>query len=540
VTGISLSDTARDLVRSGLFGKDWETNRDEIISFIQLRFGPEIANNITASEQGIKEVEMFAFGLATANWFGDRQADDTNLMDARLRAAAVTIARQLGYKPSAAVPPAVRITMTLAAPAPSRFMIERGRKLQGPGGLFFEASDEVVFDTGESGPKTFVAIQGETKESIYTSDGQASQYFHVTSVPAGTSIAQDSPRLYVDGAEWNENRFLIYEQTNQFEFQYGFSPTRLVMGDGVAGNIPENGAELRLTFFVTAGANGTVAANTITAFAEPVVAGTSIISYALVHADPSTPGAPRESINSIKTNAPQVYQAAQRAVTQVDLDGWINSFTDATWGSVAIGRATTPRSVEQDAEALTIIQELTNAGVSQDTIDRLYNYWNTVLASNGQAQIILSQILAADSNGRYVPASQGLAEALENFLNLKAESTAKVHVTDGSVNLLSVDLSVAVTVDAEYSSQTARETIRQSVVTVLEDALLGRHYGESLRISDLYGLVENVVGVDWSNITIVGNAAALPRVNSHRDLVIESHEVITMGLLPAVTASTAS
>ena len=116
MTGISLSTTARDLVRSGLFGKDWETNRDEIGSFLQLRFGPEIASNISASEQGVKEIEMFAFGLATANWFGDRQADETSLMHARLRAYTVSIARQLGYKPSAAVPPAVSITMTLAAP----------------------------------------------------------------------------------------------------------------------------------------------------------------------------------------------------------------------------------------------------------------------------------------------------------------------------------------------------------------------------------------------------------------------------------------
>jgi len=536
-SGISLSVTARDLVRSGLFGKDFDTNVAELVSYVQLRFGPENSSNIEASEQGIKDIEMFAFGLATANWFGDRQADETNLQDSRLRAYSVSIARQLGYKPSAAVPPAVQITMTLDVPAPARFTIERGRKLQGPGGLFFEVATEVVFDVGESGPKSFDAIQGETKHATYTSTGLASQFFYVTNVPSGTSISQDSPQLFVDVAEWPENKFLTYEQINQFEFQYGFEPTRLVLGDGAAGNIPEKDAELRLQFFVTAGANGAVAANTVTAFTEPVVSGTAIVDYVLVHNEPSTPGSPRESIDSIKVNAPQVYQTAQRAVTQADLDGWINSFSDPTWGSVAIGRATTPRSVEQDAEALTILQELRDAGVAQDTIDRLYNYWNDVLASNGQAQIIVAQVLAADTVGRYVPASQGLAEALEAFLDTKAESTAKVHVSDGSINLLSVDLTVSVKVTEEYSSSAARETVAESVLTTLETELLGRSYGDSLRISDLYALVDGLDGVDWSNIAISGDTTALARVNSHGDLEIEDHEVITLGQLPSIVVT---
>ena len=138
MTGISLSTTARDLIRSGFFGKDFDTAVAEITSFIQLRFGDEIANNIVASEQGIMLIEAFAFGFSTANWYGDRQADDTNLRDVRLRSAAVAIARQLGYKPRAAVPPAVSITMTLLTTPTSRLTIEKGRKLNGPDGLIFE------------------------------------------------------------------------------------------------------------------------------------------------------------------------------------------------------------------------------------------------------------------------------------------------------------------------------------------------------------------------------------------------------------------
>ena len=533
--GITLSETARSLVRSGLFGKDWETYRDELISFIQLRFGPEVASNIVASEQGIVLIEMFAFGLSTMSWYGDRQADDTTLRDARLRSAAVTIARQLGYKPAAAVPPAVRITMSLAAPAPSRFTIERGRKLRGPGGLIFEVVDETIFDVGESGPKEFDARQGEGLESVFVSTGEPGQFFLITNVPDAFSIAQDSPQLFVSAVEWDENRFMEFDQTNQFEFQYGFSPPRAVLGDGVAGNIPLKDSELRFKFFVTSGTGGTVAANTVTAFMAPVVAGSTLVAPILSHDEPSTPGSDRETIAAIKTNAPQVFQTAQRAVTQADLDGWINAFSDPTWGSVAIGRATTPRSVEQDAEALTILEEMENAGMPQDTIDRLRTYWDRVLASNGQAEIILAQILAADSVGRYVTAPVGLAESLEEFLDAKAVSTAKVHVTDGLVNLLSVDLTVSITTSATYSSQEQKETVLTDVRSQLEDALLSRSYGESLRISDLYQLIDGIDGVDWSHAAITGSTEAAGRVNSFGDLEIEDFEVITMGEIPAVT-----
>ncbi|HET6494920.1 MAG TPA: hypothetical protein VFH61_06105, partial [Thermoleophilia bacterium] len=508
------------------------------VSFLQLRFGVEVATNIVADDQGVELIEMFAFGLSTMNWYGDRQADDTTLRDARIRAAAVAIARQLGYKPNAAVPPAVRITMTLAAPAPSRFTIERGRKLQGPGGLLFEVVDETVFDVGESGPKVFDAREGQALEAIFTSNGDPNQVHFITNIPTGFSIAQDTPQLFVSGIEWDEKRFLEFTQTDQFEFQYGFSPPRMVLGDGIAGNIPLSDAELRLQFFATNGAGGAVSANTVTAFVEPVVAGVTTLDVTLVHNDPSTPGSDRETIAAIKVNAPQVFQTAQRAVTQADLDAWINSFSDPTFGAVAIGRATTPRSAAQDAEAQTILQEMRDAGVAQDTIDRLEAYWNSVLASNCQAQIIVAQILAADAVGRYVTAPSGLASALESFLNAKAESTAKVHVSDGSINLLSVDLTVGVKVETPFASREQTEVVITNVRSALEDVLLARSYGASLRISDLYQLVDALTGVDYSHIAVTGNAEAVTRLNSFGDLVIEGFEVITLGLIPVVTPIT--
>lgn len=602
---VRLSESAKELIRSSFFGKDFETYVNEINGYIEFEFGPEVASNIVASEQGQMLVEAYAFGLSTLSWYGDRQSDDTHLFYVRLRSAAVVIARQLGYKPSAAVPPATTLTITLSfAPTSTRLTIEKGRRLIGPGGLIFVTIEELIFDVGEVGPKTVDVIEGEVIEEIYTSDGTANQFFEIETIPDGKSIAQDTPRAFINDIEWTENPLLTFERTDQFEVQYGFNPPRLQFGNGVAGNIPPIEAEIRLEFVATSGPAGFVQANTIEAFEEPLVAGTETLAATLSHPT-STPGSNRESIDSIKINAPQVTQAADRAVTQADLDGLINAFTDATFGSVAIGRATVPRSVDQDAEALSIIAEIESScpltlvysgavgtfvagdvitatggatgvvvGVTATSLSvlslgtgsfsvgesitasggatsgatatvtssslsttstRLRTYWDTVLASNCQANVVIAQILAADTVGRYITAPEGLAQALNTSLDAQAESTVKVQVTDGSVNLISVDLDVEISVLSAFDNIVQRQSIENAAVAALEDILLGRSYGQSLRISDLYVVVDSLEGVDFSHISITGDATAISRVNSFGDLVIETFEVITLGVSPVVS-----
>jgi len=607
---VYLSETARTLIRSNFFGKDYDTYVTEINDQLILQFGTEIAGNIVNSDYGQYLVQMHAFALSTMSWYGDRQADDTTLRYVRLRSAANVIARQLGYKPAAAVPPAIELTMTLAFPPTlTRLTLESGRILVGPGGLFYVMTEEVVFDVGEVGPKTFSAVEGEVVEEIFTSDGSPNQFFFLETVPTGKSISQDSPRSFVNTSEWIEKPLLVFERINEFEVQYGFNPPRLQFGDGVAGNVPPKDAEIRVTYLATSGPAGAVQANTVTNFQAPLVAGTETLTATLTHNEPSTPGSPRESIDSIRINAPLVTQTADRAVTQKDLDALINAFIDPVWGAVAVGRATVPRSVDQDAEALTIIglvdaccpSLLSHGGATvgpgggfgagnsitgslsgasgtisrvnatslevisitdgpfvladvvtdavtgatatlsavaiSEVVDRLRTYWNSVLASNCKANVVNAQILSVDATGRYVSAPVGLATALDTYLNARAESTVQVVVTDGSINLYTVSLRVDVGLAVGYDNQVARQTIFDSVTALMEGELIGRAYGASLRIGDLYALVEGVEGVSYSNIKVIKINDATPitgALNEFGDLVIEEFEVITLGVSPVV------
>jgi hypothetical protein len=608
---VFLSETARDLIRSQFFAKDYDTYVTEINDHLISQFGPEIAGNIVASEYGQYLVEMHAFALSTLSWYGDRQADDTTLQYVRLRSAANVIARQLGYKPRAAVPPAISITMTLAfAPSLTRLTLEQGRVLVGPGGLQYVTTEEVIFDVGEVGPKTFSAVEGEIFEEIFTSTGAPNQFFFLETVPADKSISQDSPRVFVNNAEWDEQNLLVFERINQFEVQYGFNPPRLQFGDGVAGNIPPKDAEIRVTYLATSGPAGAVQANTVTAFQAPLIAGVETLAATLVHDEGSTPGSPRETIASIRINAPLVTQTADRAVTQKDLDALITAFIDPVFGAVAIGRATVPRTVDQDAEALTIIglidaacpillthgtvtpgvgggfvagHQITGSlsgatatitRVNATTLEvvsvedgplvvgdvvtdatsgakatlsavedpgivqRLRDYWNDVLASECSVNVVNAQILAADTTGRYVSAPVGLAQALDTYINGKAESTVHVVVTDGSINLYTISLDVKVGILSGFNNQVSRQLIFDTITILMEDELIGRTYSESLRISDLYALVEAVEGVSYSNIKIVAINGAAPeptQLNEFGDFVIQDYEVITLGTAPTVS-----
>jgi len=852
--GIALSPTARDLVRSTFFGKDFDTYRQEIIDSITAIFGSSVASNIVASEQGVMLIEINAYALSTLSWYGDRQADDTNLRDVRLRFAAVTVARQLGYKAYAAVPAVADVNVLLTTPPPVQLIIPKGQKAAGPDRLVFETTADLVFDVGQTGSglptgltisslivnpttptnilagtsigvfqtnnggtswgltntgltvvnvttltidqtnplnfyagtisggvfkstdgglswtpqnaglsnlkilslvvdpvtptnvyvgtnggglfksvnggltwvpfnggiidfaiqtlaidpvtpaivyagtygsgvfktingglswsasntglgtlnianiavdpvtplilyaattgggmyrsassgaswlpintdltsvfptqividpttpttlyistsdsgvfkttnsgtdwvstsvgitvfestsitvdpstpskvydgtigggifrstnsaltwtslntgiddpvKTVSMREGRTLQESFRSNGLPSQTFELASIPTGFSIAQNSPQITVGGILWPEVELLTYEQTDQVEIEYGLNPPRVIFGDGVAGNIPPKDASIAVNYFVTSGTGGAVASSTIGAFIGPILAGITPVGSSLTNPLPSTPGSDPESINSIKINAPLVFQAAKRSVTKVDLDGWINSYVDPTYGAVAKGRATAPRSASQDAEALSIIGTLTAFGVPTSLITRLQNYLDQILSSNCEANVVVAQILAADSIGRYVVAPNGLVLGLDTFLNSISESTVAVVVADGSVNLLLVDVSVSVNVLASYTSETLKTQIRDAIRTNVQALLIGRDFGVSLRIGDIYQTIEAVAGVDYSDISLsvknnLGVDVSSTRLNQFGDLPIQDFEVITMNQTPSIT-----
>jgi len=170
---------------------------------------------------------------------------------------------------------------------------------------------------------------------------------------------------------------------------------------------------------------------------------------------------------------------------------------------------------------------------------RLASYVDSILSSNCSANVVNAQILSADSVGRYVPAPVGLARNLATFLNGIAESTVEAVVTDGSINLLAVDATIGIKIISTITNDALRNEIKDNVRNAVQTLLLGREFGDSLRIGDLYQTVEGVDGVDYSHIALVvrnniGDDISSSRLNQFGDLEIQEFEVITMGASPFV------
>lgn len=541
---IDRSTEAKALVQARFYGKDFSSIRQEVLDNLAMQFNAETVSNFVASDLFVMMLEGLSFALANLHWYGDRQAGETSLDledGARIRSNAVAIARVLGYVPYGAVPPVVELSLTVSPAAPVQFTIQKGTKLSEKSGLPYELAESVTFGVGETGPKTILARQGETVEELFTSNGLVNQRVFLETVRDGYSIAEGTVDVRVGGVAWEPVKLLTPDVEGIYEPSLGTNPPFVRFGDGTFGLVPETDAEIRVTYFVTLGPDGAIASQTITNFVDPVYAVPTLMTTTISHTSPSSPGSFRESLESIKRNAALVFQAGDRAVTIKDLDGLINSYVDPTWGAVAKGRATTPRSAEADARLQSHIATLRNSSVvSESEISDLEDYWSKVLSSDCRANVVMAQILSEDSEGRYIAAPVGLAQGLESYLDERAESTVKVWVVDGAVNLFLVDIDVQIKVIQSRDTEVLRASIVAEVSTLVRDNLLGRDYGEPLRVSDLYSQIEAVDGVDYANLSVTqvlqnGEDVTSAVVDSYGNVIVDTFQVITMGSQPVVS-----
>lgn len=518
---VTISNTAREITQVSFVAKDFDTYVTEIESFLRDRFGTTIFNNFRVSGLGRMLIEMMAWGLSNLAWMMDRAVTDMYIETVEVPSVAAMLARQLGVKPNAAVPSSVDITITLLSPQTSPVVIDAGTALVNTDGILFEVTDRVDFAIGEVGPKIATVAQVETREELFVSDGEANQVFSLTRDTDSLYIASDSVQVWVDNVEWEEKEFIEYEQTDHFQVDYVEFPPKLRFGDGYAGNIPPVNAEIRAIYKVTRGSDGDVEAASITQFQDAITVNFTIVPTTVTNILPSSGGANSSTVNEIRALIPKVFAAALRAVSQTDYDALINTYSHPIYGSVAIGRATIVRSFEDDAELRTIVALLEGEGVTQSIIDRMESYWNTVMPLPCGPNIVSCRILSEDASGRYIAPTSGLVQALQAYLGTYKESTVNVKVVDGSIDVVTVDADIKVSVDTNMVSSVVIGNVSDAVTTLL----LNRSYGESIRIGDVYSAVEEVDGVLYSQIVLSPSA----KRNSYGDIVVTDYEVITLG-----------
>lgn len=589
---VSISATARTITRTAFIGKDFDTYVTEITDFVQQRFGNELYNNFTASDLGIMLIEGTSFALSTLSWFMDRQASETYIETAILPTSVSRLSRLIGYKPSGAVPSTGTAQVELTAAKAFDVTIPLGSQIASSTGKTYETSQDLTFFAGEVGPKDVAIVEGITVEESFIADGTQGQRYALARVPEGRFIADGSVVISVGGVPFDVVDFISFEQTDQVEAAITEDPPTIRFGDGIAGNIPGAGAEIRVSYRATEGAAGPVQAGELTAFSQPVIVAFQVIANTVSNDSASAPGSDSESLSETKSNAPAVFRTADRAVTEEDYTSLVEAYVDPDFGAVAVGRAVISRGIEEDAATRTILDQLaavcgvtlifssapatafqvgdTVTGVISEAVGtcvrvdalsievkevtgtfsveevtgsisgatgdvssavgtigtslltQLNSHWSSVLSSNCKANLVSVQILQRDSTERLIAPNAGLAQSLQTFLEARKEATQTVSVTDGSINLFSVDTTAGTKLLPGFN----RTTVANSVQQVVDDFLIAKRFGESVYRSQLDDLLQDVDGVDYVNLEFTSPTS---KVDTFGNVIISPFEVVTLG-----------
>lgn len=352
-----------ELNRAKYSGADFNTHEDDLRARLQVKFAADY-NDFALSAQGIMLLDLVANGLSTLSFYLDRRATDTYLSTARTPKSAARTARQIGYKMGGAISSGVDILVSVTTPKVVDVTITKGFQFLGPNNLIFEVAEATTFTPFEQTAGTEKLIpcyEGETLNETFVSDGTSNQIFELRRVPEDKFVAEGTVTTLVDGTSFTESSLLEAGETDQFEVGYNDDPATIRFGDGLAGNIPNAGGTIDVTYVAARGLAGQVSSNTITETVNDLVVAFETIGLSITNPNPSSGGDDRESIASAQTYGPKVFKSRKAAVTSDDYDALSGSYSDPLFGRVAVARATSSRSAEDDLTLKNLLTDIDTA-----------------------------------------------------------------------------------------------------------------------------------------------------------------------------------
>jgi len=348
-------------LRVSFVGKDFDTHFNEILQEVQTNFGAT-ANDFTTSNLGTMFIDLVAFGLDTLSFYADLQANEAFLPTAILEDSVVKIARQLGFKVTGGVPASTDLDFAIATALAFDVPISKGFQFTG-GNLLWETRSSIVLLAGQT-TITFSVSEGETVEERFISDGTKNQVFLLGQVPLTKVISDGTEEVFVSNEPFTVVEFLEFRPDKIVEVQPRTSPPQVIFGDDVAGQIPPNGAEIRVRYFASSGELGNeVASGAINTAVAPLVVNGQAITFTVTNPNKATGGSAGKTIEEVKRLAPEVFRSQDAAVTARDIVALSESFSDPSFGAVEKAAAISVRDASQDAVLEGLLQDI------QDIID---------------------------------------------------------------------------------------------------------------------------------------------------------------------------
>ena len=272
-------------------------------------------------------LDVLSYNTQYNAYYLNQVANEMFLDSALQRGSVVSQAKLLNYTPKSAIAPTATVDLTFTGVTNSSLTIQKftpflSEAIDGVN-YTFSASDNITVNTLNNTAtfKNLVIKQGIPTTIQYTVDSikNPSYIFEISDANIDTTTLQ----VVVQSSTGNDGR-VTYTLADNYLSLNGTSNVyflqenlngkyEIYFGDGILGNKLIDGNVISISYIVTEGSAAAGANNFV--LMHPV---SGYSTYTLNSVTPATQGGDKESINSIKFQAPKAYAAQNRAVSKND------------------------------------------------------------------------------------------------------------------------------------------------------------------------------------------------------------------------------
>ena len=275
-------------------------------------------------------MDVLAYNTHYMGYYANMLANEMFMDSATLRESVVSHAKHLNVIPTSVIAPSALLNMTFTpSGSPVSLLIAKDTKFTSTISattytFTTTAATTIVPVAGVYSVTNLVVKEGSILNKSYTVDlADINQRFIIpnsnvdistVTVTIQNSSSDTTAVAWADGNSFDVTT-ITSTQKVYFIQEVEEGKYEILFGDGAVGKQLADGNIIFIEYLTTKG----VAANQASSFtAVGSVAGLSSENYTLTVASAASGGAPSESINSLKNNAPKLYQAQRRATTVAD------------------------------------------------------------------------------------------------------------------------------------------------------------------------------------------------------------------------------
>ncbi|MGE5528050.1 MAG: baseplate J/gp47 family protein [Patescibacteria group bacterium] len=423
--------------------------------------------NQSAEHLGNVILDCLADQLEKLDYSIDALLDDVMPDTTSSYARLLQWARLLGYQVTSATPAEVTLTFSVAAAAPRAITIPAGTRVTtaGPDPVVFMTLATVQIAQGQT-QVTISARQVVSHTDTFTANGEPHQTYGTALGP----VWLNSLLVRVAGVEWSRVNDLLESDNADHHYVAEIREDGSIwveFGDGLRGMAPGAGQQIEISYQVTRGAVGNVAADTLTVVDSAIYdAGGYLADVSVTNAAAATGGQDQEDMNHVRDALPRWVIMATRCVTKTD-------FQSAAESVAGVQRVLA--LTHEDDETIPSLTVL------------LY-----VLPVGGGAP------------------GQALLDAVEEEVTVKRPRIATLVVDVQAAQYMTVDVTCTITVAAGYDAEDVQVAVEAAIEEFfsyerLESEAWAIDWGKALYKAKLSAWILNVPGV--ANVDLTAPAA---------------------------------